>query len=119
MLIQLIPGWSSGLTIRPPGLSHRGSHQRLADAEAPKTRVGQTPRHHLRSLPRRSPTLGGQLRPPLRFRVRIPPLLRPLALHFLRFVRETEEDNTHMGLSPLRRHPLHLPSDLVLYHARL
>lgn len=113
------PGRSGGITVRTAGLPHRGSVERVADAEASQAGAVQAHLHHRVPLLRRPAALGGQLRPPFRFHLRLPPLLRPAAVRLLREVRAPEKDLPDMGVPVDRRRPLLAPGALVLRVPRL
>lgn len=115
----MVAGGPRGFAIRAAGLPDRGGPERLADAETPQPGSVQTPFDNHGPLPRGPPALGGQLRPPIRFRVRIPPLLRPVTLYFFREVRQTQKGVPDMGLPGGGMDSVHLSSVALLHNTRL
>lgn len=114
-----VAGGSGGFAVRSAGVPDRGGAERVADAETPDQSAVQTAGHHVHAVRDRAAAVGGQLRAPLRLRVRLPAVLRAAAVRIVWPVRQAQEGRADLGVLAVGRVSLHLPGAAVLHHSGL
>lgn len=97
-------------------MSNSGSVKRVANAKTSQPSPLQTTRHYFHPIPRRTSALGGQLRPPIRFRLRFPVVVRVVTFRIVRPLRQAKKDHPDLGVSLVRRIPVHLSRAVVLHY---
>lgn len=91
-----------------------GSDRCVAAAQTPAAGALQAARFGLDAVPSRPTAVDRQLRARIWLRVRVPALLRPVALHHVRPVRAAAKNRARMGVSSLRRRDALLARGAVL-----
>ena len=83
-------GWPRRRPLRAAGVQHGGGDPPVAPPEVPRDGAAEDGGRDGRALPGRPAALGRQLRAPLRLHLRLPPLLRTLAVRHARGRRRRE-----------------------------
>lgn len=100
-------------------MPHSRSTERVADAQTSEPSPLQVAFNHLLPVRHWPPALGGQLRPPVRLRLRVPPLLCLTSIHLVRAIRTTKEGRADLGVPVIRRISSSMPSTSLLHHSRV
>lgn len=89
----------------------------MADAKASEPGTVQAARYNSGLVLHRPAAMGRQLRSPVRFRLRLPAVVRSAAVRQFRHVRQAEEGGPHLGVPRRRRSALRLPGAALLFHS--
>lgn len=95
---NLFTGWSVWFPVWSTCVPDCGSPKCMADVKTPQPGTLEAALHHHCPLHHRLPSMGRQLRPSFRIRVRLLAFVRITAVHFFRSLRQTKEDRADMGV---------------------